>query len=35
LGIPLIRALVDRVEFSSSSQGTSVRMILFCGPAPN
>jgi serine/threonine-protein kinase RsbW len=33
LGIPLIRALVDKVEFSSSAQGTSVRMILFCGPA--
>ena len=31
LGIPLIRALVDEVEFTSSSKGTSVRMIVFCG----
>jgi serine/threonine-protein kinase RsbW len=31
LGIPLIRTLVDEVEFSPSDSGTSVRMTLFCG----
>ncbi len=33
LGIPLIRALVDQVEFRSSSRGTSVLMTVFGGPA--
>ena len=33
LGIPLIRTLVDEVEFSSTGAGTSVRMVMFCGPA--
>ena len=33
LGIPLIHALVDEVEFRSSSKGTSVRMVLRCGRA--
>lgn len=28
LGIPLIRALVDEVEFTSSGQGTAVRLIV-------
>ena len=28
LGIPLIRALVDEVEFSSSGDGTAVRMVM-------
>jgi serine/threonine-protein kinase RsbW len=28
LGIPLIRALVDEVEFSSTGEGTAVRMIM-------
>ena len=31
LGIPLIRTLVDEVEFSSLDGGTAVRMTLFCG----
>ncbi|HEX2850811.1 MAG TPA: ATP-binding protein [Acidimicrobiales bacterium] len=31
LGIPLIRTLVDDVEIESSSEGTSVRMIMRCG----
>ncbi len=31
LGIPLMRRLVDRVEFSSSSRGTAVRMTLRSG----
>jgi serine/threonine-protein kinase RsbW len=29
LGIPLIRALVDEVEFSSSERGTAVRMVMW------
>src|ERR1700738_4123693 len=29
LGIPLIRTLVDDVEFASSAEGTSVRMTVF------
>lgn len=33
LGIPLIRTLVDDVEFASSASGTSVRIVMFCGPA--
>jgi serine/threonine-protein kinase RsbW len=33
LGIPLIRALVDTVEFDSSPGGTSVRLVLLCRPA--
>ena len=28
LGIPLIRALVDEVEFSSSDDGTAVRLVM-------
>ena len=28
LGIPLIRALVDEVEFSPTDQGTSVRLVM-------
>jgi serine/threonine-protein kinase RsbW len=28
LGIPLIRALVDEVEFSSSGEGTAVRLLM-------
>jgi serine/threonine-protein kinase RsbW len=31
LGIPLIRALVDEVEFSSSDAGTEVRMVMHHG----
>jgi serine/threonine-protein kinase RsbW len=31
LGIPLIRTLVDEVEFAPSHVGTSVRLTLFCG----
>ena len=33
LGIPLIRTLVDEVDFDPSATGTSVRMVMFCGPA--
>ena len=33
LGIPLIRTLVDEVEFDSSGAGTSVRLTIFCGRA--
>ena len=33
LGIPLIRTLVDEVSFDPSESGTSVRIIMFCGPA--
>lgn len=33
LGVPLMRALVDEVTFSSSGDGTSVNMILFCAPS--
>lgn len=32
LGIPLIRTLVDEVEFSSSTGGTSVRMTVYGEP---
>ena len=31
LGIPLIRALVDEVEFSPTEKGTSVRLIMRLG----
>jgi serine/threonine-protein kinase RsbW len=31
LGIPLIRTLVDEVDFDSTDSGTSVRMTLYCG----
>jgi len=34
LGIPLIRSLVDDVRFESGTEGTSVWMTLFGGPAP-
>lgn len=33
LGIPLIRTLVDEVAFDPAEGGTSVRMVMFCGPA--
>ena len=33
LGIPLIRTLVDEVAFDPSESGTSVRLVMFCGPA--
>ena len=33
LGIPLIRALVDDVEFSSSAQGTAVKLVMHHGEA--
>lgn len=33
LGIPLIRTLVDDVEFLSSGEGTAVRMSMLCGPS--
>ena len=33
LGIPLIRTLVDEVEFDPSESGTAVRMTMYCGPA--
>lgn len=33
LGIPLIRTLVDEVQFDASADGTEVRMIMFCPPA--
>ena len=33
LGIPLIRSLVDEVAFDPSAAGTSVRLVMFCGPA--
>jgi serine/threonine-protein kinase RsbW len=32
LGIPLIRTLVDHVEFASSPEGTSVRMTVYGEP---
>jgi anti-sigma regulatory factor (Ser/Thr protein kinase) len=31
LGIPLIRALVDEVEFSPTAQGTAVRLVMRLG----
>ncbi|HWG73717.1 MAG TPA: ATP-binding protein [Acidimicrobiales bacterium] len=33
LGIPLIRTLVDDVAFESTPEGTTVRLILYSGPA--
>ncbi|HLH47296.1 MAG TPA: ATP-binding protein [Acidimicrobiales bacterium] len=33
LGIPLIRTLIDGVEFINSDKGTTVRMVFFGGPA--
>ncbi|HET9692049.1 MAG TPA: ATP-binding protein [Acidimicrobiales bacterium] len=33
LGIPLIRTLVDEVQFVPTGDGTTVRMTLFGGPA--
>ena len=33
LGIPLIRTLVDDVDFAPSEKGTAVRMVVYCGPA--
>lgn len=35
LGIPLIRTLVDEVQFDPSTSGTAVRLVMFCGPAPD
>ena len=32
LGIPLIKALVDEVEFSPTGHGTSVRLVMRHGP---
>jgi serine/threonine-protein kinase RsbW len=32
LGIPLIRTLVDEVSFEPSSEGTAVRMVMYCEP---
>ena len=33
LGIPLIRTLVDEVDFDSGNDGTSVRLTVYCGRA--
>jgi serine/threonine-protein kinase RsbW len=33
LGIPLIRTLVDEVQFDPSASGTTVTLSIFCGPA--
>src|SRR5205814_5524843 len=33
LGIPLIRTLVDEVAFDSGSDGTSVKLTVYCGRA--
>jgi serine/threonine-protein kinase RsbW len=33
LGIPLIRTLVDEVQFDPSESGTAVRMVMLCEPA--
>src|SRR3954447_18290052 len=33
LGIPLIRSLVDEVDFDSGADGTSVRLSVYCGRA--
>jgi serine/threonine-protein kinase RsbW len=31
LGIPLIRSLVDEVDFDSGPEGTSVKLTIYCG----
>lgn len=33
LGIPLIKTLVDEVEFETTDAGTSVRLTIYCGRA--
>lgn len=33
LGIPLIRSLVDEVDFKTSDGGTTVTLVMYCGPA--
>jgi serine/threonine-protein kinase RsbW len=33
LGIPLIRTLVDEVSFEPSTDGTAVRLVMFCDAA--
>ena len=33
LGIPLIRSLVDEVDFKTSGDGTTVTLVMYCGPA--
>ena len=33
LGIPLIRTLVDEVDFTASQRGTRVSLVMYCGPA--
>jgi serine/threonine-protein kinase RsbW len=33
LGIPLIRTLVDEVDFDSGAEGTSVKLTIYCGRA--
>jgi serine/threonine-protein kinase RsbW len=33
LGIPLIRTLVDEVDFDSGDEGTSVKLTIYCGRA--
>ncbi|HUR48799.1 MAG TPA: ATP-binding protein [Acidimicrobiales bacterium] len=33
LGIPLIRSLVDEVDFKTSGSGTTVTLVMYCGPA--
>ena len=33
LGIPLIRSLVDEVDFKTSESGTTVTLVMYCGPA--
>lgn len=33
LGIPLIRSLVDQVDFKTSDGGTTVTLVMYCGPA--
>lgn len=32
LGIPLIRSLVDEVSFVTSEKGTTVNLVMYCGP---